>query len=582
MFLPTTSEEMKDWGWDALDVILVTGDSYIDSPFIGTAVIGNLLVRTGYRVGVIAQPDISSDAEIGRLGEPELFWGVTAGSIDSMVANYTALKKKRKSDDYTPGGINNRRPDRATIVYANLIRRFMKRARKLTTENSVRSVLKNPPIVLGGIEASLRRVPHYDFWSDSIRRSLLFDAKADYILYGMAEKAVLELAAALRDSRDPTAIRGLSYIAREKREGYVELPPYEAVAQDKSAFIDMFHTFYRNNDPVSAKGLCQQHGDRWLIQNPPAVHQTQAELDAVYALDFERAQHPYYENQGPVRLMDTVRFSISTHRGCYGECNFCAIAVHEGRTVRWRSPESIVEEAERLIQHPEFKGYIQDVGGPTANMYGFECAKKLKSGSCPAKRCVFPNVCPLMEVDHKPQIELLRQIRKLEGVKKVFVASGIRYDMVLCDQQHGDQYLREIVNHHVSGQMKVAPEHTEEHVLGHMGKPGGDALLQFKNKFDELSKAAGKPQFLTYYMIAAHPGCTERDMAALKRFSSQKLHVNPEQVQIFTPTPSTYSSLMYYTELDPWTREPIYVEKELRGKQRQKDIVTSKKTKRPA
>ncbi len=567
MFLPTTLEEVKRLGWGALDVILVTGDSYIDSPFIGTAVIGNLLVQAGYRVGVIAQPDTSSDAEISRLGKPKLFWGVTAGSIDSMVANYTALRKKRKSDDYTPGGINNRRPDRATIVYTNLIRRFSKRANPKE---------KARPIVLGGIEASLRRVPHYDFWNNSIRRSLLFDAKADYILYGMAEKAVLELAASLHDDRDPTAIRGLSYIAKEKREGYLELPSYETVAQDKSAFIDMFHLFYKNNDPVSAKGLCQQHGNRWLIQNPPAAHQTQAELDAVYALDFERAQHPYYEKQGSVRLMDTVRFSISTHRGCYGECNFCAIAVHEGRTIRWRSPESIVDEAERLIQHPEFKGYIQDLGGPTANMYGFECDKKLKSGSCPAKRCVYPNVCPLMEVDHKPQIDLLRQIRKLEGVKKVFVASGIRYDMVLCDQQHGDQYLREVVNHHVSGQMKVAPEHTEENVLGHMGKPGGETLLKFKNKFDQLSKEAGKPQFLTYYMIAAHPGCTERDMAALKRFSSQKLHVNPEQVQIFTPTPSTYSSLMYYTELDPWTRQPIYVEKELRGKQRQKDIVTRK------
>ncbi len=280
-----------------------------------------------------------------------------------------------------------------------------------------------------------------------------------------------------------------------------------------------------------------------------------------------------------MRALDTIRFSISTHRGCYGECNFCAIAVHEGRTVRWRSPESIVEEAERLIAHPEFKGYIQDLGGPTANMYGFECDKKLKSGSCPAKRCVYPNVCPLMEVDHKPQIDLLRDVRKLEGVKKVFVASGIRYDMILCDQQHGDEYLREVVNHHVSGQMKVAPEHTEDNVLGHMGKPGGDALLQFKNKFDKFSKEAGKPQFLTYYMIAAHPGCTEHDMARLKRYTSQKLHVNPEQVQIFTPTPSTYSSLMYYTELDPFTREPIYVEKELRGKKRQKEIVTRKKAK---
>ena len=568
MFLPTILEEAKQLGWDALDVILVSGDSYIDSPFIGTAVIGKLLVRAGYRVGVIAQPDTSSNADIGRLGEPKLFWGVTAGSIDSMVANYTALKKKRKSDDYTPGGLNNRRPDRATIIYTNLIRRFSKQ---------VNPKEKARPIVLGGIEASLRRVAHYDFWSNTVRRSLLFDAKADYILYGMAEKTVLELAAALRDSNDPTAIRGLSYITKEKREGYLELPAYETVVQDKSAFIDMFHSFYKNNDPVSARGLVQQHGDRYLIQNPPAPHQTQAELDSVYELEFERAQHPYYEKQGPARALDTIRFSISTHRGCYGECNFCAIAVHEGRTVRWRSPESILEEAERLIAHPEFKGYIQDLGGPTANMYGFECDKKLKSGSCLEKRCVYPNICPLMEVDHRPQIDLLRDIRKLEGVKKVFVASGIRYDMILCDQQHGDKYLREVVEHHVSGQMKVAPEHTEDNVLGHMGKPGGDALLKFKEKFDKFSKEAGKPQFLTYYMIAAHPGCTEHDMARLKSFTSQKLRVNPEQVQIFTPTPSTYSSLMYYTELDPFTRKPIYVEKEFRGKKRQKEIVTRKK-----
>jgi len=586
MFLPTTLEEVKHLGWDALDVILVTGDSYIDSPFIGTAVIGKLLVQAGYRVGVIAQPDTSSDEEIGRLGEPLMFWGVTAGSIDSMVANYTAMKKRRKSDDYTPGGVNNRRPDRATIVYTNLIRRFMKQGIQrliipegdpmLKVRKSGDFRIQSPPIVLGGIEASLRRVPHYDFWSNSIRRSLLFDAKADYIVYGMAEKAVLELAATLRDGGDPTLIRGLSFIAKEKREGYLELPRYETVAKDKNAFIDMFHLFYKNNDPITAKGLCQQHGDRWLIQNPPAAHQTQAELDAVYALGFERAQHPYYEKQGSVRALDTIRFSISTHRGCYGECNFCAIAVHEGRTIRWRSQQSIVEETQNIIQHPEFKGYIQDVGGPTANMYGFECEKKLKSGVCPAKRCIYPNVCPLMEVDHLPQIELLRKIRKLDGVKKVFVASGIRYDMLLCDQSHGGQYLREVVNHHVSGQMKVAPEHIEDNVLGHMGKPESDSLLKFKDKFDKFSREANKSQFLTYYMIAAHPGCTEQDMARLKRFTSQKLGINPEQVQIFTPTPSTYSTLMYYTELDPWTHEPIFVEKEFRGKQRQKDIVTSK------
>jgi uncharacterized radical SAM protein YgiQ len=307
---------------------------------------------------------------------------VTAGSVDSLVANYTALKKPRRSDDYTPGGENTRRPDRATLVYTNLIRRVSKRLHPGGTAR---------PIVLGGIEASLRRVAHYDFWTDSVRRSVLFDAKADYILYGMAEKTVLELAAALRDGTDPHTIHGLCYIAKEPRQGYLELPAYETVAVDKSAFIDMFHTFYKNNEPITAKGLYQKHGDRYLVQNPPAPYQTQAELDAVYALDYERAQHPYYEAQGPVRALETIRFSISTHRGCYGECNFCAIAVHEGRTVRWRSQGSIIDEAETLIARPDFKGYIQDVGGPTANMYGFECDKKLKNGICPAKRCLFPD-----------------------------------------------------------------------------------------------------------------------------------------------------------------------------------------------
>ena len=567
MFLPTTLQEAKCLGWDALDVILVTGDSYIDSPFIGTAVIGKVLLGAGYRVGVIAQPDPKTDADIGRLGEPRLFWGVTAGSIDSMVANYTALKKPRRSDDYTPGGENTRRPDRATIVYSNIIRRVSKR---LHPGQPAR------PIVLGGIEASLRRVAHYDFWSDSVRRSVLFDAKADYILYGMAENATLEFAAALRDGHDPRRVRGLCYIAKDKPEGYLELPSYETVAADKLAFIDMFHTFYKHNDPLSGRGLYQQHGDRFLVQNPPAPYQTQAELDAVYALDFERAQHPYYEAQGQVKALETIRFSISTHRGCYGECNFCAIAVHEGRTVRWRSQKSILEEAGRIIRHPEFKGYIQDVGGPTANMYGFECDKKLKNGACPAKRCLFPEICPLLEVDHRPQLELLRQVRGLPGVKKVFVASGLRYDMILGDAVCGEAYLQEIVEHHVSGQLKVAPEHTENNVLDLMGKPGSDPLLKFKDKFDRLSRLAGKPQFLTYYLIAAHPGCSAQDMLRLKDFAREKLHVNPEQVQIFTPTPSTYASLMYYTELDPFTRRPVFVEKDPRRKEHQKDILTRK------
>ncbi|MBN2385489.1 MAG: YgiQ family radical SAM protein [Anaerolineales bacterium] len=588
MFLPTTLEEVKRMGWDALDVILVSGDSYIDSPYIGAAVIGKLLARAGYRVGIIAQPDVSGTDDIGRLGRPRLFWGVTAGSVDSMVANYTALKKKRRSDDYTPGGVNNRRPDRATIVYTNLIRRYTRQAKRCPpghTESpqiSQASALdpgvpnNPPPILLGGIEASLRRVAHYDYWDDALRRSVLFDAKADYLLYGMAEQAVLELAACLRDGRDPHDLRGLCYIAKEKRTGYLELPSYETVARDKQAFIEMFHTFYQNNDPLRGQGLCQKHGDRWLVQNPPAATETQAELDAVYALDFERAQHPYYEAQGPVRALDTIGFSIPTHRGCYGECNFCAIAVHEGRTVRWRSPESILAEAEALTRHPGFKGYIHDLGGPTANMYGFECEVKLSRGACSHKRCLYPAICPLLKIDHQPQIDLLRQVRRIPGVKKVFVASGIRYDMILCDRAHGDDYLRQVVAHHVSGQMKVAPEHTEEPVLAVMGKPGTGSLLEFKRRFDQLSQQVGRQQFLTYYLIAAHPGCSEYDMQRVKQFASQKLKIHPEQVQVFTPTPSTYATLMYYTETDPFSGEALFVEKDPRRKERQKTIVTDR------
>jgi len=573
MFLPTTIDEIKRLGWDELDIILVTGDSYIDSPFIGTAVIGKVLVHAGYRVGVIAQPDISGVEDISRLGVPRLFWGVTAGSIDSMVANYTALKKPRKSDDYTPGGENTRRPDRATIVYSNLIRRFTNK-----TGQTYRAPSTAVPIVLGGIEASLRRVAHYDFWDDAIRRSVLFDAKADYVLYGMAEKAVVEFAAARRDGQDPRSIRGLCYIAKEPRAGYLELPAYETVAQDKAAFIEMFHRFYRNNDPVSARGLVQKHGDRYLVQNPPALTETQADLDGIYALDFERRQHPFYEQKGKVKALETIGFSISTHRGCYGECNFCAISVHEGTTVRWRSSESILAEAGRLAQQRDFKGYIQDLGGPTANMYGFECDRKLAKGICSTKRCVYPEVCPIMKVNHQPQIDLLRKVRRIPGVKKVFVASGIRYDMLLCDKDHGDDYLREVVENHVSGQMKVAPEHTEEHVLRLMGKPGNTQLLEFKTRFDEFNRLAGKRQFLTYYLIAAHPGCSEADMQRVRAFASQKLQIHPEQVQVFTPTPSTYSSLMYYTELDPFTGKAIFVEKDARQKERQKEIVTDKGT----
>ncbi len=560
MFLPTTLDEVHALGWDGLDVILVTGDTYIDHPSSGAAVIGKLLHRAGYRVGIIAQPDVKTD-EIARLGEPRLFWGVTGGCVDSMVANYTATKRRRKTDDYTPGGINNRRPDRAVVAYANVIRRYFKRT---------------SPIVLGGIEASLRRVAHYDYWDDRLRRSILFDAKADYILYGMADLSVLELANAFSNGDDPKLIRGLCHISGKQPVDYLELPSYEAVIESKSAFIDMFQIFYRNNDAITARGLCQSHGDRFLVQNPPALPLSQSQLDEIYSLEYEREVHPYYARQGHVRAMETIRFSITTHRGCYGECNFCAIAVHEGRTVQSRSSGSIIQEAERITHLPAFKGIINDVGGPTANMYGWECSRKLNHGSCPDRRCLTPVRCALMRPDHRTQIHLLRELRQLHGIRKIFVASGIRYDLILADKQYGCSYLREIIQHHISGQMKIAPEHTEEHVLYLMGKPPGDSLLRFTSMFEKLTAEAGKEQYLTYYLIAAHPGCTEDDMRRMRVFASQKLHLLPEQVQIFTPTPSTYSSLMYYTEMDPFTGKPIFVEKNTKRKAAQKDIITGK------
>lgn len=559
MFLPTTRAELDKLGWDQLDVILITGDSYIDSPFIGVAVIGKVLQDAGYKVGIIAQPDVQTPDDISRLGEPRLFWGVSAGSIDSMVANYTATGRPRRSDDYTPGGRNTKRPNRATLVYANQIRRYFK--------NTV-------PIVLGGIEASLRRVAHYDFWTDKIRRSVLFDAKADYLLYGMAEGAVVELAQAFEKGADPTSIRGLCYNGNAIPEGYLELPSYELVSEDNEAFIEMFHGFYRNNDPLNAQGLAQAHGNRYLIQNPPYRNLTQTELDHVYDLGYERDQHPYYAKQGKVKALETIRFSIPTHRGCYGECNFCAIAVHEGRTVQWRSEDSILGDARELTHLPDFTGFITDLSAPTANMYGYECPVKLRKGACLDKSCIYPEICPVMPVDHSKQTDLMRKLRQIKGIKKVFVGSGLRYDLILSDEAHGESYLRELVRHHVSGQLRVAPEHTDPEILKHMRKPDTGKLLAFKERFDALGTDVKRKQYLSYYLIAAYPGCTMADMQELKKFASGQLGILPEQVQVFTPTPSTYASVMYYTGKDPFTGEKLFVEKNPAAKQKQKEVIT--------
>nr|WP_320190069.1 YgiQ family radical SAM protein [uncultured Desulfobacter sp.] len=571
MFLPTTRKELDDRGIDRLDVILVTGDTYIDSPFMGASLIGRVLESKGFTVGIIAQPDTDSARDISRLGEPRLFWGITGGAVDSMVANYTASKKRRKRDDYTPGGENTRRPDRAVIVYTNLVRRFFK---------------PTVPIVLGGIEASLRRIAHYDFWSNKIRRSILFDAKADYLLFGMAHNGIVELARALeakqkadKKPQDPVAqIAGLGYIAKTPKG--IELPAYEAVIKDKNLYIQSFKTFYDNTDPKLAQPLSQAHADRFLVLNPPAPFSSTQEMDEIHDLNFQRNVHPYYRALGHVRAMDTIRFSIPTHYGCYGECNFCAITVHQGRTVRWRSKNSIIAEAKKMTRDKDFKGYIFDLGGPTANMYGYECEKKLKKGACAHRRCLFPTPCPSLSPDHGPQMDLLKEIGRLAGIKKVFLNSGIRHDLILMDKQKGQAYLKQVVADHVSGQMKLAPEHCAPGVLALMGKPDMESLVAFKHRFDRICNTLNKKQYLTYYLIAAHPGCTIKEMNELKDFTRNELHITPEQVQIFTPTPSTFSTLMYYTGMDPFAMVPVSVEKDLRAKEKQKQIITRKAERR--
>jgi len=561
-FLPTTREEMYARGWDYCDVILVSGDAYIDSPFIGVAMVGRMLESMGYKVGMIGQPDIDKADDIMRLGEPRLYWGVSGGSVDSMVSNYTATKKFRNSDDYTPGGKNTKRPDRALSVYCNLIRRHFK--------NTV-------PLVLGGIEASLRRVSHYDYWSNKLKKPILFDSKADVMIYGMGEIALEQLTRAIDKGEDYKDIRGICYIAKEPVYEYIQLPSHQDCLDNKEKYIDLFDDFYDNNDPISANGLCQPVDNRYLIQNPPCDYLNEDEMDANSNLPFTRELHPHYAKDGKVKCLETIKFSIMTHHGCWGECNFCAIGVHQGRTIRTRSENNILAEAKDFNKYKDYKGIISDVGGPTANMYGYECGKKLKLGTCDHQRCVdASHLCKTMKVDHSRNINLLRQVREVEGVRKAFVASGVRYDLITADKQHGYSYLKEMVKHHISGQMKVAPEHTQQHVLELMGKPGKQTLIDFKKMYDKLNAEEGKKQFLTYYLIAAHPGCEEKDMHELKRFTTDELQMNPEQAQVFTPTPSTYSAVMYYTELDPKTRKKIFVEKDMKRKEKQKQIVVKK------
>jgi len=551
MFLPTTEKEIASLGWERPDVILITGDTYIDSPYIGVAMIGKYLLKHGFKTAIIAQPSTSNGKDITRLGEPRLFWGVTAGCIDSMVANYTPVKKFRRQDDYTPGGINIR-PNRATIAYTNLIRQHFKNTK---------------PIVLGGIEASLRRIAHYDYWDDAIRRSILFDSKADILAYGMAEKTVVDLARALKEGSDWKQVRGICYISNNTIDKYIPLPSFEEVSTNKQSFLQMTKIFHKKIDDADT-GFVQKHSDRFLIHNPPNSSLTTEELDEVSDLDFEYNVHPYYKT-GEVRALETIKQSITTHRGCFGNCSFCSIAIHQGQSVASRSIQSITDEAMRIAQTPGFNGIIYDIGGPTANMYGATCDKGWR---CAEKHCLMPKICSNLKFGHQEQLNLLRNLTNIPQVKKAFISSGIRHDMVIADKENGERYIEQLVKHHVSGQIKLAPEHYDNEVLTLMNKPSIKSLMKFKTMFDEACSRHGKQYFLTYYLIAAHPGCTIRHMQRLRDFMSTELKLIPEQVQIFTPTPSTLSTAMYYCETD-MSGNKIFCEKSLKGIQQQKDVL---------
>lgn len=549
-------------GWDRADVIIVSGDAYIDSPFCAAAVIGKYLLKHGFRTAVISQPDIHSEKDIAALGEPRLFWGVSAGCVDSMVANYTSLGKPRKICDFTPGGVNNRRPDRASIVYTGLIRRFFK---------------KTKPIVLGGIEASLRRVAHYDFKTDKVRRSILFDAKADYIIYGMGELPVLELAVKLSENENPDDIRGLCRISDKADDDALPLPSFEEVSADKFAFHKMFKIFSDNSDGESGKKMYQPTGDRFLIHNPPPVY-SDTIMDEISDISFERAVHPLIK--GKVKAEETIKHSIISHRGCFGGCSFCAITVHQGRKVVTRSIASVMKEADEIVKMKNFNGIISDIGGPTGNMYGMKCPKMEKSGACRDKSCLYPAPCPSMNINHAPLLEMLEAVRNKKGVKKVFASSGIRADLVMADKDNGMRYIRALAENHVSGQLKLAPESADTGVLSAMKKPNNDSFLWFYNQYSDYSRKIGKRQFISCYFMAAHPYETMKEAENTRKFIDKYLKFSPEQVQIFTPSPSTWAACAYFTGMDE-SGAKIYSEKLPSKKEEYKSVITGgKKTKK--
>ena len=546
-FLPVSRADMKRRGWEQCDFVYVIGDAYVDHSTFGHAIISRVLEDAGYKVGIISQPDWKDPESILALGEPRLAFLVMGGNMDSMVNHYSVSKHRRKTDAFTPGGVIGKRPDHAAVVYCNLIRRTFPRK----------------PVIVGGIEASLRRLAHYDYWSDSLKRSLLLDAQADLLLYGMGEKSILEVAEALDsglDISDITYVRGSVYKTRDLESVYdaLTLPSYEALCADRRTYAESFYTQYRNTDPFLAKRLVEPYeAERcYLVQNPPQEPLTTEEMDHIYALPYMRTYHPSYEKAGGVPAIEEVKFSLTSNRGCFGGCSFCALTFHQGRIVQTRSHEAILAEARQLIQDPDFKGYIHDVGGPTANFRHPSCQKQLTKGVCPNRQCLFPTPCGNLQVDHRDYLELLRKLRALPGVKKVFIRSGIRFDYLLCDKD--DTFLREMVKHHISGQLKVAPEHVADPVLKMMGKPSNAVYQKFIAKYQRLNEKLGLKQFVVPYLMSSHPGSTLKEAVKLAEYL-RDLGYMPEQVQDFYPTPSTISTVMYYTGLDPRTMEPVYV-----------------------
>ena len=561
-FLPTTRAEADARGWGQLDFVYVSGDAYVDHPSFGSAIITRVLESHGYKVGFIAQPDWNDPESVAVFGEPRLGFLVSAGNMDSMVNHYTVNKKRRHDDAYTPGGKGGARPNHAAVVYSNLIRR----------------TFKETPIILGGIEASLRRLAHYDYWSDSLKRSILLDSGADLISYGMGERSIVEIADALAAGlsvSDLTFIDGTVFRTRslEHVVDYEMLPSWDEVSGDKRAFAESFATQYRASDPVCGSRLVEAypHGV-YVVQNPPAAPLTQNEMDAVYRLPYARTWHPSYDEAGGVPALAEVKFSLTSCRGCFGECAFCALTFHQGRIVTGRSHESLLDEARAMTEDPEFKGYIHDVGGPTANFRGPACAKQRTRGACTDRRCLGTKPCPALKADHRDYTGLLRKLRKLPGVKKVFVRSGIRFDYVMADPDPDRTFLRELTEHHVSGQLRVAPEHVSDTVLAAMGKPPRAVYDAFCGAFEEINRETGKKQFVVPYLMSSHPGSTLAEAIELAEYV-RDMGFNPEQVQDFYPTPSTISTCMYYTGLDPLTMEPIYVPKTPHEKALQRALI---------